>query len=45
MFATTTPAAEGEPIGLTFDPQDIHVMRLNESEAAFDARLEQYEDD
>ena len=45
LVHSTNPAAEGEPIGLTFDPQDIHVMRLNESEAAFDARLEQYEDD
>lgn len=45
LVHSTNPASEGEPIGLTFDPQDIHVMRLNESEAAFDARLEQYEDD
>ena len=45
LVHSTNPATEGTPIGLTFDPQDIHVMRLNESEAAFDARLERYEDD
>ena len=45
LVHSTNPADEGEPIGLTFDPQDIHVMRLNETEAAFDARLEKYEDD
>ncbi|WP_048000917.1 ABC transporter ATP-binding protein [Lactiplantibacillus herbarum] len=45
LVHSTNPATEGEPIGLTFDPQDIHVMRLNESEASSDARLEQYEDD
>lgn len=45
LVHSTNPADEGTPIGLTFDPQDIHVMRLHETEAAFDARLEQYEDD
>lgn len=30
-------------IGITFDPEDIHVMRFNESETDFDARLDQYE--
>ena len=34
----------GSEIGLYFDPEDIHVMRFNESEAEFDARLESYED-
>ena len=27
-----------------FEPEDIHVMRFNESEEDFDARLESYED-
>jgi len=30
-------------VGLTFDPEDIHIMRFNESENDFDARLESYE--
>ncbi|GAB6093328.1 ABC transporter ATP-binding protein [Furfurilactobacillus curtus] len=33
----------GAQVGLYFDPEDIHVMRFNESEADFDARLETYE--
>ncbi|QDJ29302.1 spermidine/putrescine ABC transporter ATP-binding protein [Leuconostoc gelidum subsp. gelidum] len=32
-----------ERVGLTFDPEDIHIMRFNESENDFDARLESYE--
>lgn len=35
----------GQQVGLTFDPEDIHVMRYNESEAEFDARLDSYEED
>lgn len=38
----TNPATVGDRVGLTFDPEDIHIMRYNESEAAFDARLESY---
>ncbi|WP_251717159.1 ABC transporter ATP-binding protein [Lactobacillus agrestimuris] len=34
-----------ERIGLYFDPEDIHVMRLHESQEDFDARLESYEGD
>ena len=34
----------GEKIGLDFDPEAIHVMRLNESEEDFDKRLESYGD-
>ncbi|MBM7544316.1 ABC transporter ATP-binding protein [Periweissella beninensis] len=30
--------------GLTFDPEDIHIMRFNESEDDFDARLDNYEE-
>jgi spermidine/putrescine transport system ATP-binding protein len=29
---------------LFFDPEDIHIMRLNESEEDFDARMEEYDD-
>ncbi|BDH60977.1 spermidine/putrescine import ATP-binding protein PotA [Lysinibacillus sp. PLM2] len=32
----------GEEIGLDFDPEAIHVMRLNETEEEFDKRLESY---
>ena len=35
----------GERVGLFFDPEDIHVMRLNESQEDFDARIEKYEGD
>lgn len=35
----------GQQVGLTFDPEDIHVMRYNESEADFDARLDSYEEE
>ncbi len=35
----------GAKIGLDFDPEAIHVMRLNESEEDFDRRLESYGDD
>ena len=45
LIHSTNPAKDGETVGLTFDPEDIHVMRLNESEEEFDARLEIYEGD
>lgn len=35
----------GSKVGITFDPEDIHVMRYNESEEDFDARLDSYEGD
>ncbi|WP_283584078.1 ABC transporter ATP-binding protein [Limosilactobacillus difficilis] len=35
----------GSQVGLSFDPEDIHVMRLHESEQDFDNRLESYEDE
>ncbi|QEA59159.1 ABC transporter ATP-binding protein [Leuconostoc koreense] len=41
----TNSAIVGARVGLTFDPEDIHIMRFNESEDDFDARLESYEDD
>lgn len=34
----------GAQVGISFDPEDIHVMRLHESEKDFDQRLESYED-
>jgi len=38
-------AEVGEEIGLDFDPEAIHVMRLNETEEEFDKRLEAYGDE
>ncbi|MFD1484564.1 ABC transporter ATP-binding protein [Lacticaseibacillus baoqingensis] len=43
LIHSTNPAVDGDTVGLTFDAEDIHVMRLNESEEDFDARLESYE--
>lgn len=42
LVHSTKKAEVGEKIGLDFDPEDIHVMRLNESEEDYDARLESY---
>ncbi|SJZ36559.1 spermidine/putrescine transport system ATP-binding protein [Pilibacter termitis] len=42
MIHSTRKAAEGETIGLTFEPEDIHIMRFNETEEEFDARIEEY---
>lgn len=44
LVHSTKKAQVGSQIGLDFEPEDIHVMRLNESEEDFDARLEAYED-
>lgn len=44
MVHTTDKVEPGATVGLKFGPEDIHVMRFNESEEDFDARLEQYED-
>jgi spermidine/putrescine transport system ATP-binding protein len=44
MVHSTKKAKEGSQIGLFFEPEDIHVMRFNETEADFDARLESYEE-
>ncbi len=41
---STRKAQSGSMVGLNFEPEDIHVMRFNESEEDFDARLESYED-
>ncbi len=45
QIQATNSATTGKRYGLYFDPEDIHIMRLNESEEDFDARLEQYEDE
>ena len=42
LVHSTDKAVVGEEIGLKFDPEDIHVMRIGETEAEFDARLESY---
>lgn len=42
LVHSTKKAAVGEEIGLDFDPEAIHVMRLNETEEEFDKRLESY---
>lgn len=45
LIHSTNPATAGQQVGLTFEPYDIHVMRLHETEADFDARLERYDDE
>ncbi|MFC3931577.1 ABC transporter ATP-binding protein [Streptococcus dentapri] len=42
LIHSTRKAIEGEIIGLDFTPEDIHIMRLNETEEEFDARIEEY---
>lgn len=42
LVHSTKKASVGEEIGLDFDPEAIHVMRLNETEEDFDKRLESY---
>ncbi|MEX2785017.1 ABC transporter ATP-binding protein [Streptococcus sp. H49] len=44
LIHSTRKAIEGEVIGLDFRPEDIHIMRLNESKAEFEARIEEYVD-
>lgn len=45
LIHSTNSVKEKNGIGLFFEPEDIHVMRLNESEEDFDARLESYDED
>ena len=45
LIHSTNGVKLGQRIGLFFDPEDIHVMRLNESQEDFDARIEKYEGD
>lgn len=42
LVHSTKKAEVGMQIGLDFIPENIHVMRLNESEEDYDARLEAY---
>lgn len=44
MIHTTSVVEAGQRIALAVGPNDIHVMRFNETEEEFDARLEQYEE-
>lgn len=45
LVHSTRKGTVGEWIGLTFDPEAIHVMRFGESEEEFDKRLEAYGED
>ncbi|GHI01185.1 ABC transporter ATP-binding protein [Neobacillus kokaensis] len=44
LVHSTKKANVGDEIGLYFDPEAIHVMRLGETEEEFDRRLETYAD-
>lgn len=41
---STRKATVGDKIGLYFDPEAIHVMRIGETEEEFDKRLEAYDE-
>lgn len=45
LIHSTNGCKLNQRIGLYFDPEDIHVMRLHESQKDFNARLESYEDE
>ncbi|WP_071396486.1 ABC transporter ATP-binding protein [Bacillus tuaregi] len=45
LVHSTKKAQVGDEIGLYFEPEAIHVMRLGETEEEFDKRLEAYGDD
>lgn len=45
LVHSTKKANVGDKIGLHFDPEAIHVMRLGETEEEFDKRLETYGDE
>lgn len=44
LIHSVRATVEGQQVGLTFQPDDLHVMRLHEREADFEARLETYEE-
>jgi len=44
LVHSTKKSVVGSKIGLTFDEEAIHVMRLGETEEEFDRRLESYEE-
>lgn len=45
LVHTTKKIQVGDKLGLNFHPEDIHVMRFDESEEDFDRRMEQYTED
>lgn len=45
LVHSTRKATVGENIGLYFEPEAIHVMRLGETEEEFDKRLEAYDEE
>ncbi|KAA8713660.1 ABC transporter ATP-binding protein [Lactococcus garvieae subsp. garvieae] len=42
LIHSTHKALVGETVGLNFEPEAIHIMRLDETEEEFDARIEEY---
>ncbi|GAB2026975.1 ABC transporter ATP-binding protein [Lactovum odontotermitis] len=42
VIHSTHKAIVGEKVGLDFEPEAIHIMRLNETEEDFDARIEEF---
>ena len=44
IIHSTKKATVGDEVGLDFGPDDIHVMRLGETEDEFDKRIESYEE-
>ncbi|GIN73948.1 spermidine/putrescine import ATP-binding protein PotA [Bacillus sp. J14TS2] len=44
LVHSTKKAKPGDKIGLYFDPESIHVMRLGETEEEFDKRLDAYDE-
>ena len=42
MIHSTRKSEPGKVVGLQFEPEDIHIMRLGETEEDFDERIEQY---
>ncbi|MDR0846870.1 MAG: ABC transporter ATP-binding protein [Lactobacillales bacterium] len=42
LVHSTKHVESNEIIGLDFEPEDIHIMRFNETEEAFDKRIEEY---
>ncbi|MBU9789471.1 ABC transporter ATP-binding protein [Lentilactobacillus sp. TOM.63] len=44
LIHSTNATKDNSIVGLTFGPNDMHIMRYNESEAKFNSRLESYED-
>ena len=45
LIHSTHKAIVGETVGLDFEPEALHIMRLNESEEDFDARIEEFADE